>query len=179
MIALAKVPGMNAMALFHDRWAVSWEMDAFTTKATIAPAIVLTYLGATAVVDNASTRAITDAAIRLKQSSSADAGSQASTEPEPGTTSPGAAPVPPPTIRQVKPEVAELETLLCDKGDSFRAASVIPGKQPGDLQCMIISETNGVANAPYYAQNTPDFCARQLILMGEQLTKEGWDCKGR
>lgn len=72
MVALAKVPGMNAMALFHDRWAVAWEMNPMVTKVSIVPAIVVTYMGATAVVDNASTTSITDAAARAsRQSSSA------------------------------------------------------------------------------------------------------------
>lgn len=45
MTAVSRVPGMNAMALFHDTWSVSWDMDAFTNVATIVPAVVLTYEG--------------------------------------------------------------------------------------------------------------------------------------
>jgi hypothetical protein len=45
MQAVSKVPGMNAMSLFHDKWSVSWDMDAFTNVATIVPAVVLTYTG--------------------------------------------------------------------------------------------------------------------------------------
>lgn len=33
------------MGLFHDKWVVSWGMDTLTNKATIFPAIVLTYVG--------------------------------------------------------------------------------------------------------------------------------------
>jgi hypothetical protein len=50
MNAVAKVPGMNAMALFHDQWAISWNMDALTLRATIAPAVMLTYVGTAAPV---------------------------------------------------------------------------------------------------------------------------------
>lgn len=45
MTAVSRVPGMNTMALFHDKWSVSWDMDAFTNVASIVPAVVLTYTG--------------------------------------------------------------------------------------------------------------------------------------
>lgn len=45
MTAVSRVPGMNAMAVFHDTWSVSWDMNAFTNVATIVPAVVLTYTG--------------------------------------------------------------------------------------------------------------------------------------
>lgn len=190
MVTLAKVPGMNAMALFHDRWAVSWEMDSLTTKATIAPAIVLTYLGATVAVDSASTRPITDAALSSTKASSpgtpAAAPAPGSADPVPSPPLAGAAMASgstvgaaPPTIRQVKPEGAKLETLICTRGDSLRTVSVIPGKQRGDLQCMIVADTNGKASAPYIGRKTPGFCARQLVSMSKLLTRQGWQCKGR
>jgi hypothetical protein len=45
MTAVSRVPGMNAMAFFHDTWSVAWDMNAFTNGATIVPAVVLTYTG--------------------------------------------------------------------------------------------------------------------------------------
>jgi hypothetical protein len=45
MTAVSRIPGMNTMALFHDTWSVSWDMDAFTNVASIVPAVVLTYTG--------------------------------------------------------------------------------------------------------------------------------------
>jgi hypothetical protein len=45
MTGVSRVPGMNAMALFHDQWSVTWHMDTFTNVVTIAPAVVLTYTG--------------------------------------------------------------------------------------------------------------------------------------
>lgn len=43
MTAVSRIPGMNAMALFHDNWAVTWDMNAFTSVTSIVPAVVLTY----------------------------------------------------------------------------------------------------------------------------------------
>lgn len=40
------------MSVFHDHWSLSWNMDAFTTKASIVPAVVLTYIGMGAPYDN-------------------------------------------------------------------------------------------------------------------------------
>jgi hypothetical protein len=45
MTTISRVPGMNAMALFHDQWSVSWDMSTLTSIGTIGPAIVLTYVG--------------------------------------------------------------------------------------------------------------------------------------
>ena len=45
MSAVSRVPGMNAMAFFHDTWSVNWNMGDVANVATIPPAVVLTYLG--------------------------------------------------------------------------------------------------------------------------------------
>jgi hypothetical protein len=43
MTAVSRVPGMNAMAVFHDTWSVSWRMPPGINELTIMPATVLTY----------------------------------------------------------------------------------------------------------------------------------------
>ncbi|MNJ94115.1 hypothetical protein D3C87_118020 [compost metagenome] len=45
MKSIGKVPGFNAMALFHDNWVLSWGMSDNLNKATIFAALVLTYYG--------------------------------------------------------------------------------------------------------------------------------------
>jgi hypothetical protein len=45
MTSVSRVPGMNAMSVFHDQWAVSWDMNTMTSVGTIVPATVLTYIG--------------------------------------------------------------------------------------------------------------------------------------
>ncbi|MCE4548106.1 MULTISPECIES: hypothetical protein [unclassified Caballeronia] len=49
MVGVSKIPGMQAMAIFHDTWTVGWKSDALI-KTSIIPAIVLTYVGTTAPV---------------------------------------------------------------------------------------------------------------------------------
>jgi hypothetical protein len=45
MVLASKIPGVNAMSILHDKFAVSWDLNTFTSVATIAPAIVVTYWG--------------------------------------------------------------------------------------------------------------------------------------
>lgn len=45
MTSVSRIPGMNAMSVFHDQWAVSWDMPTMLNASTIVPAIVLTYTG--------------------------------------------------------------------------------------------------------------------------------------
>jgi len=45
MVGLAKgAPAFNAMSFFHDRWVFDWKMSDWQNKATIVPAIALTYV---------------------------------------------------------------------------------------------------------------------------------------
>lgn len=52
MQSVAKTPAINSMAFFHDKWAVDWKMGELSTKATIIPAIALTYVGTGAQLYN-------------------------------------------------------------------------------------------------------------------------------
>ncbi len=45
MTSISRIPGMNAMAVFHDQWSISWDMGRLSDVVTIVPAIVLTYTG--------------------------------------------------------------------------------------------------------------------------------------
>ena len=43
------VQGMNAMTLFHEHWAISWDMHAMMEPARLAPAVVISYAGSGAM----------------------------------------------------------------------------------------------------------------------------------
>ncbi|WP_223508775.1 MULTISPECIES: hypothetical protein [unclassified Pseudomonas] len=45
MTSVSRIPGINAMSVFHDQWAISWDMGTITLPTTIIPAVVLTYTG--------------------------------------------------------------------------------------------------------------------------------------
>jgi hypothetical protein len=52
MRTMAKIPGMNAMGLMHDKWVVTWALSREQNVLTIFPAIVLTYAGSEAGLNN-------------------------------------------------------------------------------------------------------------------------------
>lgn len=61
MTAVSRVPGMNAMAYFHDTWSTTWKMPPGFNEFTILPATVLTYAGTGApMVDRIRTIATKD-----------------------------------------------------------------------------------------------------------------------
>jgi hypothetical protein len=45
MTAISKIPGWNAMGLGHDSLVIAWNLSDLASIATIAPAIVVTYVG--------------------------------------------------------------------------------------------------------------------------------------
>lgn len=44
MTGESRVRAMNAMSVFRDQWAVSWDVNTFTSGGTIVPATFLTYI---------------------------------------------------------------------------------------------------------------------------------------
>jgi hypothetical protein len=45
MQGISRIPGMNAMSVFHDEWAITWKMNLVTNVSTIPVAVYFTYLG--------------------------------------------------------------------------------------------------------------------------------------
>ena len=45
MTGISRIPGWNAMGLGHDQFVVAWHVGDLMSIATIAPAIVVTYVG--------------------------------------------------------------------------------------------------------------------------------------
>jgi hypothetical protein len=59
MVTISKIPGMNAMSVFHDHWSYASDMGALTNVASIYPAIVVTYYG----FDSSINKQITDTVV--------------------------------------------------------------------------------------------------------------------
>ena len=163
MTTVAKVPGMNAMALFHDRWTVNWSMmSTAAIQGSIPIAIIMIYTGETLAYDTRSSNAIVDASVK------ADAAKNASVPPSrPQLTLP--------TDKRYP------ETILCTKGEEMQAFSVVLGREEGDLKCAVATEKNGVplTDVPWYATVQPEFCSVKLMDMADPLLKSGWTCKAR
>jgi len=152
MKAVAKIPGMNAMALFHDRWAVSWEMGSLAEKVSIAPAVVLTYVGAVAIADQYSVAKLVDAAVDAEKEKAA-----------------GAATAP-----------KQLETALCKStSNDLRVISVALGKQPDELRCVVLDQGKESSSIPWLAKSDPGFCSKKVYEFIGDLTNKGWSCSAR
>jgi hypothetical protein len=159
MTTAAAVPGMNAMALFHDRWAFNWSMGTAATIGSIPVAMILTYTGETLVYDAASSRAIIDAATK------------ANAEKTPETSGPSG----------VDQHVWLPQSIMCTKGDQFKSFDVAWGTEAKDLKCAVVTTANETTSndATWFARVQGDFCSRKIQEMAEPLLKDGWSCKAR
>jgi len=161
MTTVAKVPGMNEMALFHDRWTVNWVMSSNTAvMGSIPVAMVLTYTGDTLVYDAKSSRAIIDAAIKNGKLTEAE-------------------------VSRVRAggelTVSVPQSIACNKGQQFQAMDVAWGTEEEDLKCAVVVTTNGAAvpDATWYAHVQADYCSQKIQDMAVPLLKAGWRCKAR
>ncbi|GAA0575867.1 hypothetical protein GCM10009416_13220 [Craurococcus roseus] len=94
MVAISKVPGMNAMAVFHDQWCISWEIDGLAKQASIVPAVVLTYNGTNAPYLEHLRQTAKDGIAKRDEGSTAAPAPTADASAAP----PGAVPPPQPTV---------------------------------------------------------------------------------
>ncbi|HJV96482.1 MAG TPA: hypothetical protein VJ608_10620 [Albitalea sp.] len=175
MTTVAKVPGMNAMALFHDRWTVNWSMTSTPAiQGSIPVAMVLVYTGETLAYDTRSSNAIVDAAVK------ADARSAKQGEADaPAVAASAATPAGPQPL--LASDKRYPETILCTQGDSMQAFSVVLGREKDDLKCAVAVVKDNVAltDAPYYAKVQPEYCSVKIMEMADPLLKAGWSCKAR
>lgn len=107
MRTAAKLPGFNAMGLFHDKWVVSWGMTSVQNKLTIFPALVFTYMGTSGPLNNK----ITDVVANTPQSG-------VDNPPSNSTTKPPAIP-PPTTVSSVSMTVQENVTYKHSSGETY------------------------------------------------------------
>jgi len=162
MTTVAKVPGMNAMALFHDRWTVNWSMTSTAAiQGSIPIAMIMVYTGETLAYDTRSSNAIVDAAVK------AESAKKTGVAVQPQQTLP--------TDKRYP------ETILCTKGEEMQAFSVVLGRDDDDLKCAVATEKNGVpqTDVPWYAKVQPEFCSVKIMEMADPLLKGGWTCKAR
>ncbi len=150
MNTFAKVPGMNAMSIFHDQWVVSWSMTGPAVQATIIPAVVLTYMGTEAPLQNA----IQDAA--AAQSNNAAPAEQARTTSTLGHN----------------------QSFIAIKGNQTRSFFVATGNSPQELACILVYQKDAIHNgadlAPWYALKDASFCDIKADALARKHADEGW-----
>lgn len=150
MNGIAKVPGVNAMAIFHDQWVIQAPLTGWTNQATIIPAIVFTYLGTEAGIQNE----IQKAAIK-----SQDQGS--------------------PTAESYLCMKGQGVTEGSTEQPVSRIIAVGKGKTPEELACIVVYQREGEAlanNAPWYALNDKNYCDSKAGQLASDHIAEGWKC---
>ena len=126
MVGLARgAPAFNAMSFFHDRWVFDWKMSDWQNKATIVPAIALTYVATGAPLFTAIQQ---ENAERAKEKTGTSSGG-----PQPPSSNNGG--LVSPALRE-----AARQTVLPKPGDNPSANS--PTEQPSGKD----TETNKEAS---------------------------------
>lgn len=154
MQAVSKVPGMNAMALFHDQWMAVWKPSDLMNKATIAPAIVLTYVGTGEPLYR-----------HLQASAVARVGAY-----EAGVT---------PATLPAEGTPAAVTSIACVQDPLFREIVLEEFEEPAPLACHVVYFSEKGAKVLWQAHNEPTYCAPHAAQFVAKQQNWGWDCRIR
>jgi len=161
MTGLSKIPGMNAMAVFHDTWSFETNMDPVTNVVTIVPAAVLTYVGTGAPAfdliqkTNINSRKTYDNPDPYKAVSTISSVGQQNVSYKAGVAS---------------------NSMLCVHGNKSRHIIVdAPSEEPG-YACRVIYQNERGTSVPWYANNEKDYCYKKAVALTVKQIALGWSC---
>ncbi|TNZ56308.1 hypothetical protein CGK45_21925 [Vibrio parahaemolyticus] len=163
---VSKVPGMNAMAVFHDQWAINWDMDPVTLTATIPPAIVITYLGS----GGPSYDLIRESNVKNESKEKVDYIDSVKRER---------------ALTNEQIEVAYEESVvspsfICSKGNLVRQIAVEYPVTGSVHACRVLYLSEKGFNTPWHANNDKNYCLpRAEAFVAKQIVEFGWDCSGQ
>ena len=177
MNGIAKIPGMNAMAIFHDQWVIQAPLSGWTNQATIIPAVVLTYMGTEAGIQNEIQDSIAKGAPAPTTSPSQPARDVAFTQAK-SVTDDAASPA---------------GSFLCMKGPGIteapgkgrilsRSIFVTKGATASELACAVIYQKDQESKedfALWYAVNDANYCEPKAEQFAAEHAAEGWKCLAR
>lgn len=161
MGSVARIPGMNAMAIFHDQWAVSWKMGELTTIPSILPAVVLTYTGTYVATGAAINNQIQDVNINTAQT---DGGIQQ------------------PRVTAASTKEDEPTSFLCVKEGLSRSIFIATRDDNKDFACVVIYQKDKESKEDYalwYALKDEDYCKTPASKLAQNHVKQGWSCFAR
>lgn len=166
MTSVSRIPGMNAMSVFHDQWAVSWDMNTLTSVGTIAPAVVLTYTGTGTQYFELLRRTSTD----KKQASGKT--------PAPIVPVDSSVPEERNQMRVLTSDAAKT-SYVCSQGKISRTIVVEVPPQKVDFACRVIYLTDRTQSVPWSAKNDASYCASKAREFISKQMKWGWACFSR
>lgn len=169
MTGVSKIPGMNAMSVFHDHWAVSWDMSNLASGATIGPAVVLTYIGTGApVFDNIQEQAsrkdkLSGAHAQLRTPHRFDEDARFRSEPN--------------ALTYENIEMVSGYSFACVNQSLRRSVFVDERDEPSDeFACRVFYQTEQGTTTPWTAVNDVKYCAPKALELTQKLVGLGWTC---
>lgn len=180
MTAVSRVPGMNAMSLLHDEFAVSWKLGDVATVASIPPAIVITYIGTgapyymhleqTAVAKwQRANSPVTPVALPYDPKKSIVV-----TGTDGGRSPPKVKPPKLPTTLLTKPPLTgssyEERSYLCITTKEPRMVIVERPRGPSDFACKVQYVKDGAMTTPWVARNEKGYCGPKAKVLADKLT---------
>ena len=170
MTSISRIPGMQAMAVFHDTWTMSWDSD-LLTKASIVPAVVLTYTGTGApFYENVRRTAIDKSLATTSRPPSLQVG-----EPEPQPRKPTA-----PVIDQALTLPVDTSSInvafMCTQGEHTKFFKVQLGGSKAGFACKLTSNRDGAISTPWSAKHQKDFCMHKAEQLATSSVHAGWKC---
>lgn len=177
MNGVSKVPGMNAMALFHDKWCVDTNMGQVGTVSSIIPATVITYIGSGAPVYTKIQTTFVD----KQRQSSTNRGPGSVSHPASGVQSRSTQALPSAAVNvtQVHPTTVAQgaakhdETITCVAGDRTRTIAVATQDGKG---CRVFYSSESGLTTPWRTKTDQAYCAPKANDLASQLRSNGWLC---
>lgn len=159
MTSVSRVPGMQAMAIFHDTWTMSWDSD-LLVKASIVPAVVITYTGTGAPYFDLVKRTAIEADVASKYKSE---------EEHPSTKINGAA---------LPRSTANVPlSFLCLSGPEARQIYVDLGRRSeGGPVCRVAYRRTDAAAVLHYSMSDAKACNAKAETLAKAAVKAGWTC---
>ena len=177
MTTVSRVTGMNAMAGFHDHWAVSWNMSALSNKVPVVPAVVMTYMGTTAPLE----KLIIDENVKRQHENNAYISNIPVNSVLDDSDSLAVA-------RQLKLRAihgvrgnggVRVAEHSCDNTSIVRNIAVDKGGKRTDYACRVIYDSEKGLSVLWNARNDADYCAPKADSLRNDLVNWGWSCVSR
>lgn len=168
MIAISKVPGMQGMAVFHDQWAMKWDMNAFNTPVSIIPAVVLTYWGLGAPYEEFLSNQGKNKKIHELNVISKSAGIENVSVPD--------STIPLPDIMTTVKKNDVVQSYFCiTKNNQQRLIAVEKPSEVKSFSCIVVYYKNKEIY-PWRAYHEKNYCGSKAFYLAETLNKSGWNC---
>ena len=168
MTGVSRIPGMNAMSVFHDQWAISWDMNTFQSQATIAPAVVLTYIGTGAPAYDLIQKTNVESYKEIKKSGSTESSSR--NQNSTATKS---------TADRLEIERSIAASFICTNAGLERQIVLESPSVHPMYACRVIYNSEKGLSVPWYAKNESEYCKPKAIDFVAKQISWGWSCVGQ